>query len=697
MTGLYTSWTDISSKYQKAASIGAWVLTGGRWFHMNTSSDTQENMYSTIQGSYDLVNATATLTQSMKAGRYMFGLDMKGYYMAGSAKSVMYTPNYESTFYGATIFANGDTTVCDTLPTRYYDTYFKFFDAAEGDNNVVVGATWTIPDDMVGKKLGGKWFLANDQLRLLGTTTEEQTRLAAIENIKEQQRAMVGYIEILDSLYNLDCTVYPWGKEALKDSLDALKARYEESLSVVDAEGKYLPDADEPYLTDESGAVVAKGVYYNTLVAYNKNANSARSTFFSTNKPYTTLVADLAKAKEVYNNTSGSDSKKTALKSEIENSQSLVDAACSMTADDAESFTSADEALIAAQQAYENSAATYTSPSKVNGANMDFSSGTSNWTYTLLTNAKAPGTKTNVDFESGYNLYFWRGNTVSPNAKVLHDAITTTDGGIYEYRAKGYALNDKKAYDLAIRQVIEGVEIDVDGTTQSINDTIFDAQLSKVMLVFGASGTPDSTSISSRKLQWDSATDGYIPTNFSVFFVGDAGTALEFGAIAESNVAQAGSNAWGFGDNEIFYYGEDISGTVSGVKSDLQTELATAKEMNAKATGNLLVDWRVRRMVKAIERAEEALATATPSTSDAAAVIAYCKLLQNARWNLQVNEVIADPALGIGSISADEAMKQIAAKGVYNLQGVKVADAATTFDNLPAGLYIINGKKYIKQ
>lgn len=53
-----------------------------------------------------------------------------------------------------------------------------------------------------------------------------------------------------------------------------------------------------------------------------------------------------------------------------------------------------------------------------------------------------------------------------------------------------------------------------------------------------------------------------------------------------------------------------------------------------------------------------------------------------------------DIATGISTIKADtDNTTATAAKGIYNLQGVKVADDANT--SLPAGIYIVNGKKYV--
>ena len=45
----------------------------------------------------------------------------------------------------------------------------------------------------------------------------------------------------------------------------------------------------------------------------------------------------------------------------------------------------------------------------------------------------------------------------------------------------------------------------------------------------------------------------------------------------------------------------------------------------------------------------------------------------------------------IKSVKADKSKS-----GIYTILGVKVSDNAEDIDNLPKGLYIINGKKYIK-
>ena len=49
-------------------------------------------------------------------------------------------------------------------------------------------------------------------------------------------------------------------------------------------------------------------------------------------------------------------------------------------------------------------------------------------------------------------------------------------------------------------------------------------------------------------------------------------------------------------------------------------------------------------------------------------------------------------ALSIRTVGQEKAQNT----DIYNLQGQKVADKGTSIDELPRGLYIINGKKVIK-
>jgi len=689
MSVAYTSWEDTATKYQKATSIGAWTLIGGRWFHMNSSSDTQDNIYSTIQASFDLVNASATLTQTFTPGRYMFAVDMKGYYFTGTASSVRYTPNYESDFYGATIFANGDTTAVDTLTTRYYTTVTKFFDAPEGDNNVSVGAAWTIPEDMVGKKLGGCWFLSNHELRMLGTTADEQYSLLCAKNIQEQQRALEGYVEILDSLYNE--ASYPWGKAALLDSINLVKERLAESYTKVDKDGNVL-DVTATY--DESGKIVPKSVYYSQLVTYNSYANTARSNYISTNKPYTTLVADVETCKasladEVY--AGASASARTNLQNKVDEAEKLIAA---VTSEPDETFTTLDTELMTAKAKFEASAATYSNPSSLDIANPFFASNVNSWTLTANNTSKEKFKKSSNDsYDNGTCAQVWRGATASPNSKLVQK-LTMPETGIYEYRASAHALNETKAYDMYM------ATITVDELTNE-SDTTYNN--STIKLFFGLTGAPDSVMVHSRNIAWSGSNqvDGYVASKYSVFFIPNEGDLAEFGMSSFTQTDKQGANAYGFGDNYIYYYGTDYQSVMTGVKDELEAEIKTGKTLLADTANNagILETGRVyivNRLKKAVNEGETALATTMPGTSDKEAVIAYCKALANAKWAIKAQEKTFSAVMtGINTILAGDDAAKAAVKGVYTLSGVKVAADAQGLKALPKGLYIINGKKYI--
>ena len=59
-------------------------------------------------------------------------------------------------------------------------------------------------------------------------------------------------------------------------------------------------------------------------------------------------------------------------------------------------------------------------------------------------------------------------------------------------------------------------------------------------------------------------------------------------------------------------------------------------------------------------------------------------------FNTAVGDI--SPATGIGETLREESQ---AGRAVYDLSGRKVADAITSHDSLPKGLYIVNGKKFV--
>ena len=60
----------------------------------------------------------------------------------------------------------------------------------------------------------------------------------------------------------------------------------------------------------------------------------------------------------------------------------------------------------------------------------------------------------------------------------------------------------------------------------------------------------------------------------------------------------------------------------------------------------------------------------------------------------ELAEQLSGVITGINTVNSD-VVKMNIAKGVYNLNGVKVANSIEGLNSLPAGLYIFNNKKYV--
>ena len=694
MKSQFTSWVN-GTKYQNTTAIGDWVLSPARWYHCNnsyTDADKAE-IYFTYPGAYDLTSgsdAVATLTKSMSAGRYMFAVDLKGFYFSGTTSSTgNYTPNYESAFYGAKVFANNDYTTCDTLPTRYYQTYTKFFTAPEGTNNVSVGATFTLPSDMVGKKLGGSFNMANAALRMLGTNQSEQNRINGIKAIQAAQTALK---VMMDSAVTVKAKAeFPWGKAVLQDSIDLSNTRYNASLGVIDASGNVINDDQ---LKDADGAYTATPEYATTLNTFMKYIRTSIQNYYTTNAPYTTLVADLAGAKSVYNDNTldGSATKKSNLKTLIDQADALI---AGVTGTEDATFTSLDASLLSAKALYLASAANYDTPAAIDIVNPFFLSNVSGWTLTEAVSGKE-GYKRSSDanFDNGFRAGVWRGNTVSPTSKFKQE-ITLSESGIYEYRSNGYAFNE----------YYKGGGLPYDIYMATVNGTDTTYNRSEVKFFFGETGAPDSVRVHSRNVMWAGATsiNGYIPSKYSVFcyVAPDKTPVVELGMSSYGQISKQGANAYGFGDNYVFYYGKSLSGYLTGAKKDLNTAISTADALLADTLSNtgLVAAGRVfipRRLAKAVAEAKLAYA-ATASETDVPSVLALAKRIANAKWAMMAAEKDMNRVVtGVKGVFADDKETlSPTVKGVFSLSGVKVASDAKELNTLPKGIYIVNGKKYV--
>lgn len=690
MSGSYTGWED-SSKGQKLTSKGDWVLVSGRWFHCNnvyTDEDIAQ-IYMDISAGYTLPTGSATLTKTWEPGRYMFAMDLKGNKnFTKSAAGDLYTANYDDPLKNVVMFANNDTVDVD-VPTRYYTRKVMFFTADDVENNINIGAAYT-SDNVVN---GGQLHLATARVRMLGTSTSEQNKLTAIAGIITQRNALK---DRLDSVAIIkDSSLYPWNKQTLIDSTAVYQALYDASLKVVDEDGNLVDES--VLLTDAKGVYSADTDYETELLANVRSMNSIISKYYSGNSSYTALVADVAKAKESYNaanHANASASAKTTLGNLISEADALIAGVTAVN--DSANFAAKDEALNDAVVAFEFSCATPNNPASLTITNPNFASNVSGWTLSANdTSKEAYKRGANTSYASGYCAQVWRGATASPNSKF----VNSTDlafAGVYEYRAKGHALNETKSYDLAMADIVDNAY----GRT----DTIF-ADKNQVRLFFGLDGAPDSVRVHSRKLAWSGSSqwDGYVGTPYSVVFnkAADGDEKVEFGMSSYTQTDKAGSNAYGFGDNELIYYGSDISACYIQFGNEMLTKIENAKTLIADtAVNSALLDagrrYLVDRLVKAVDDASAYITYGVKGMNKVATINA--SLIQdilNASHAIDTySEAFEAVATGVEGVfvTDDSESATSSAKGVYNISGAKVANSVA---NLPAGLYIVNGKKVV--
>ena len=152
---------------------------------------------------------------------------------------------------------------------------------------------------------------------------------------------------------------------------------------------------------------------------------------------------------------------------------------------------------------------------------------------------------------------------------------------------------------------------------------------------------------------------------------GSAPVTVEFGLEALDNAAAAGANGFGFGNNQIYFVGDEAQ-YLADTKADVAKAVAAAKSTLASVPANYLTV-KLQRYIDDAEKAETA------------------KELQNALFGIQeVESRLGGMTDAVKGIFADKPKASRNADGVYTLQGVKLADSA---DQLRSGLYIVNGKK----
>lgn len=678
-----TSLTDWSTwgqlNYTKLGTRGTWTFEGGRWgFTGNTDylEFSEGDGYIASAGiqkegtRYTLdagVRTAVGALSNLPAGKYFFSIEAQA--VAAANRSNPYGANHNVPIVGPMIFVGSDSLTLenDTLSGYYWKTYYHIAEVKEGEE---IKMGFHFP--MVSGE-GGRYSLRNPQVRQLGVTSEEAAFRQQLSAFTVQQYNLRQRL----TNYPAELNAYNWGLDSLQRAVDHARTIYDASLLIVDAEGNVLQrdlvnEEQTQLLLDEVNAL---GRARNYVIALNAPVDDLKAAVEAANA----ALADEA-------NASAPAGLRTALQAAVAAGQALLDNISSTP--QVEEFIAAAAAIRESQEQFESTTATRSNPTDIQIENADFTAFSAGANYTPATAGELKngwhwsiGASTsrweirdNETLSQGHGASVWRGTTVGLDGKATQ-RIELTYEGLYEYRAEAYISEERLSELVAAANVIYNAD-------EQPVDTVYTPN---IRLFFGEDGRPDSVIVSkcylgikndgsyfTREVS-GTVYPGMVYANYSVFFkkTGSAPVTVEFGLEAFDNAANAGANGFGFGNNHIYFVGDEAQ-YLTDTKADVAKAVAAARSTLASVPANYLTV-KLQRYVDDAEKAETA------------------KELQNALFGIQeIASRLAAMTNAVGDVFADEPKASLKADGVFTLQGVKLADST---DHLKPGLYIVNGKK----
>lgn len=666
-------WVE-SGKVQKGNGVGGWSGSGGRWFHNgNGVADEDDAIVNYIEG-FDLPDATQYISkEGLKPGSpFMLSMDVMGYWFVAKASSGKSVINYNSNPSGVSIYVNGDTLDCGVFDERNYTTYTVFGTVGE-DGKLTAGMNFVLPETERGVARGGRVFIANPILLMMGTSQAEQDLIVLVQNIATQQNALKTMIDSA-KVVSAKTTEYPWGMDALKAAIPVYEEYLNSTYAIVDAEGNNLtltPDVVADYKelpTEISNNMAAMRTAIQNLYALNQPIyDIAEEIAYHRAKivdeKYAAAPAAMRSAYE------GAIAAAEALKASVSQLDSIPAAAEKVKFEEAIANMSAKE------KDFELSCASYDAPADLQIPNGDFVNGgkrsksgaINSWNLIKGTNYKEhtwPDLKEYAGYEA-YGVQTWRGPTAPPQMK-LQQTSTVTIPGVYEFRVLGQGHSENNKYR-GYYTIIADEE-----TGTSIDTTFVDADLHYFM---GPDGAPDSTVFHSQYLD-----NMYRPSWFSVCYVKESADSetFEYGMTGnDRQISGQGPNTYMIGAAKLFYCGAATAYTAA-LDTDLANNVAKANAMLALPEAQAEVNkWMAIKLQRYV--------------NDAAAATTLTQKMNTLHRLKETMDRLNVLVTGIEGVEA-ETVLDANAKGVYSITGVKLGNE---LKGLQKGLYIINGKKYI--
>ncbi len=701
------NWNNLNN----ATITGSWNTLGVRWgFSANDESLERPAgdgyvLSAGIQRSYNLDHVGTQVTRSdLPAGKYLIYIEAQATAAANNASP--YGTNDSRPIVGPTLWVGTDSVTLenDTIKSSYWKRYYHIAEVKEGES---VEAGFLFPTYTDGK--GGRYSLRNAMFRKVGSTTTQIIYGLRINDVNKQQ---VELRNRMDNYLNDVADKY-WGKDSLRNAIAIATPLYENSLTIVASDGtSTVPVTEEgvEQLTELRDSVLLvqvnqMGRAKNWVININKIQDSLRVAISDAN-------ASLASEGYV----KADAGLRTSLTSAVATGQGLIDGLAvidpvAATIEMNQTHTTAKNNIRQARQDFEISAATRAYPASIQLTNPGFEAWTTNtnyssdrtvngWNFFCGTDIKQWQLRPGNEFvKSGVIANAWRGTTVAPMGK-MNQKVTLTQPGLYEYRVKAYAVDDTWAQFVACpKSGIVYVEDEDTGDDVGV-DTIY---CPRVLVFFGPDGGADSLVVSKSVAfggfdNGGGLWNGYRPLSYSVFYNKKTSEpeVFEFGFESKENQAAIGVNGFGFGDNEIFFVGNEAD-YIAAADKMLTDEAAKVKEMMAAHEGDDWIKWKVKRYL--FDHSYPEYVT-TKALYDSSVRPTTAAGLQNAILSLREMASLLDPKYepiekdaiptAINMIENANVQSAFAKQGVYNLQGVKMDGK-----NLSRGLYIINGRKFV--
>lgn len=752
-----TDWASWNTKSQwnsyNNANRGTWRTIGGRWgFSPNDgslerpendgyvfSAGIQVGVNYTLDCGMAVVDTIFKHT-SLTPGKYMFSVEAQAVAARYSSNSDISNYGYGSNdgikIAGPWMWIGNDTIALKpaTEEEQLNHPTWRFADSETVLNGMNWQRLYVIGEIKEGENItggfhfpvvestGGRYSLRNPEFRVVGKTQEEIDHFYAYDQLKSLRETLFTRLENANN--DNAKTIgdgYPWGHKELTDSITKYQAVYDDLLTVVDADG-----------TEKNPARVTLE-YKDEIAAAITSMNTARTNFANINKGYQTLKADVATCNETYADEAyagATDSEKSAFKTVIDASQALINATTATAQYD--EFMHQDTLLLTARQDYMMIPATYANPTDLiftlpNGGFTAW--GTSkpnlmteddpktpavqtinNWTFYKGSGYKYYSVGNDDAYESGKNISVWRGTGAAPNGKIAQ-TFKLNRPGVYMYRAKAFACEAGDGANwsqyVAIATVLQNLDL-ITFASEAANDTIYNPA---IKLFFGKDGaTNDSLRLAKCSPVVTAAKSYYrtTPLNYAIIYSKSDSNAdnFELGFEAKGNGASVGANTWGFGDNHLYYLGEEAAAKAA-IQADYNAEVTKAlaciakyKDVELKYFEESLRKYMINMMYRYMGDLEHHQLKEdsngffkVPSTMqeqvNAILTLQECQALLA---DICTYVPAEDPETGIGLVKDDNVNEKAAANGIYTITGVRVQGSVKS---LPRGLYIINGKKVV--